>query len=82
MSDKALQGVLTYIPAHIFKATEDWTVVAVGRGEESSVSVRHPDRAWGTNYQPADNEETKFDVAAGQEMYATKVMLEIKKKEK
>jgi len=82
MSDKALQGVSTFIPAHIFKAPEDWKVVAVGRGEESSISVRHPDGAWDTTYQPADNEETKFDVAAGQEMYATKVMLEIKKKEK
>jgi hypothetical protein len=79
MSDEALKGNLTFISAHVFNATENWTVTAVGEGNESSVTIRFPGDEWGDNHQPADKEEIKFAVATNERIYATKVKLKIEK---
>lgn len=80
MSDEALKGNLTFISAHVFNATEDWTVTAEGDGDESSLNIRLPNDDWGDNHQPADKEVIIFDVVANERIYATKVKLKIHKK--
>lgn len=45
MSDEALKGSLTFISAHVFNTTENWTVTAVGEDNESFVTIRFPSEA-------------------------------------
>ena len=79
MSDEALKGNLTFISAHVFNATENWTVTAMGEGNESFVTIRFLSDEWGDNHQPADKDEIKFSIAADMRTYATKVKLKIEK---
>jgi hypothetical protein len=42
MSDEALEGNLTFLSTYVFNATINWTVMAVGEGNELSVDIRFP----------------------------------------
>jgi hypothetical protein len=77
MSDEALEGNLILISTHVFNATINWTIMAVGEGNELSVTIKFPSDEWGGNHQPVDKEEIKFAVTAHEKIYATKVKLEI-----